>query len=174
MRLRFSEQAAAVAELHGLDADPVTALAFAVGAGSLAWLGRFDEGERWLARAERVLRPKASPGTELAAYHARGLLLFGQGRLSDALDAFRSAEKMQASLSGRARAHRRSADAHRARAGAAGRACAAAEETLQGMLGDGLERAEARIAVAAVELARERPEPAIELLAPVIEQRRWR
>lgn len=176
--LRFSEQAAAVAELHGLEADPVTALAFAVGAGSLAWLGRFDEGERWLARAERVLRPKASPGTELAAYHARGLLLFGQGRLSDALDAFRSAEKMQAGLSGE---HALTVDL-RMRIVLAqvrlGDLCGA-EETLQGMLGDGLERAEARIAVAAVELARERPEPAIELLAPVVEQealalnRRW-
>ena len=98
--LQLSEQAAAVAEVHGLDADPVAALAFAVGAGSLAWLGRFDEGEQWLARAQRALRPEVSPGTELAAHHARGLLRFGQGRVSDALDAFRSAEKMQASLSG--------------------------------------------------------------------------
>ena len=42
-RLRFTEQAVAVAEAHGLEADPVAALAFAVGAGTLAWLGRFDE-----------------------------------------------------------------------------------------------------------------------------------
>ena len=97
--LRFSEQAAAMAEVHGLEADPVAALAFAVGAGSLAWLGRFDEAEQWLARAQRALRPEESPGTELAAHHARGLLRFGQGRLADALDAFRSAEKMQAMLS---------------------------------------------------------------------------
>ena len=151
--LQFSEQAAAVADVHGLDADPVAALAFAVGAGSLAWLGRFDEGEQWLARAQRALRPEVSPGTQLAAHHARGLLRFGQGRLSDALDAFRSAEKMQAMPLGPARAHGRSAHANGARAAASGRA-AAAKETLRRIAEDGLVRAEARIPAAAVELAR--------------------
>jgi LuxR family maltose regulon positive regulatory protein len=176
--LGFSEQAAAVAEVHGLEADPVAALAFAVGAGSLAWLGRFDESEQWLARAQRSLRPEASPSTELAAHHARGLLLFGQGRLADAIEAFRSAEKMEASLSGE---HALTLDLRmrivlaQVRLGDP----QGAEETLQWIAGDGLVRAEARIPAAAVELARERPEAALELLAPVIEQeapalnRRW-
>ena len=167
--LQLSEQAAAVAEAHGLDADPVAALAFAVGAGSLAWIGRFDEGEQWLARAQRTLRTEVSPGTELAAHHARGLLRFGQGRVSDALDAFRSAEKMQAILSGQ---HALTVDLRmrivlaQLRLGEP----EAAKETLRRITEDGLVRAEARIPAAAVELAQDRPEPAIELLAPVIEQ----
>ncbi len=167
--LQLSEQAAGVAEVHGLDADPVATLAFAVGAGSLAWLGRFDEGEQWLARAQRALRPEVSPGTELAAQHARGLLRFGQGRVSDALDAFRSAEKIQAILSGQ---HALTVDLRmrivlaQLRLGEP----QAAKETLRHIAQDGLVRAEARIAAAAVELAQDRPEPAIELLAPVIEQ----
>ena len=167
--LQFSEQAAAVAEVHGLDADPVAALAFAVGAGSLAWLGRFDEGEQWLARAQRALRPEVSPGTHLAAHHARGLLRFGQGRLSDALDAFRSAEKMQAILSGQ---HALTVDLRMRMALAQLRLGEprAAKETLRRIAEDDLVRAEARIAAAAIELAHDRPEPAIELLAPVIEQ----
>ena len=49
--LRFSKQAVSVAEAHGLETDPVAALSFAVGAGTLAWLGRFDEGELWLAKS---------------------------------------------------------------------------------------------------------------------------
>ena len=139
---------------------------------------RFDESEQWLARAGRALRPETSPGTELAAHHARGLLLFGQGRLSDALDAFRSAEKMQVSLSGE---HALTADLSMRIVFAQVRLGdpQEAEETLQGIARDGLVRAEARIPAAAVELARERPEPAIELLAPVVDQeapalnRRW-
>jgi LuxR family transcriptional regulator, maltose regulon positive regulatory protein len=167
--LQFSEQAVAVAETHGLEADPVTALAFAVGAGSLAWLGRFDEGEQWLARAQRALRPEASPGTELATHHARGLLLFGQGRLSEALDAFASAEKVQAILSGE---HALTVDLRMRMVLAQVRLgeLEAAKEALRRITRDGLVRAEARIPAAAVELAHERPEPAIELLAPVIEQ----
>jgi len=167
--LQLSEQAAAVAKVHGLDADPVAALAFAVGAGSLAWLGRFDEGEQWLARAQRALRPEVSPGTELAVHHARGLLRFGQGRVSDALDAFRSAEKMQTILSGQ---HALTVDLRMRMVLAQLRLGEpqAAKETLRRIAEDGLVRAEARIPAAAVELAQDRPEPAIELLAPVIEQ----
>ncbi|MGO9490310.1 MAG: LuxR C-terminal-related transcriptional regulator [Solirubrobacteraceae bacterium] len=176
--LQFSEQAAATAEVHGLEADPVAALAFAVGAGTLAWLGRFDEAEQWLARAQRALRPGESPGTELAAHHARGLLMFGQGRLADALDAFRRAETMQAMLSDE---HALMVDLRmrivltQVRMGE----LQAAKDALERIADHGLDRAEARIPAAAVELAEERPEPAIEQLAPVIEQtaptlhRRW-
>ena len=98
--LEFAEEAVAVAEAHGLATNPIVTLAFAVGAGSLAWLGRFDEAERWLERAEVSLRPGGDPGTELALYHARGLVYSGQGRLEDALREFGRAENIQGMLAG--------------------------------------------------------------------------
>ena len=164
--LGYTEQAVAVAEAHGLEGDPIAALSFAVGAGSLAWLGRFDEAEQWLARAQRALRPDESPGTELAVHHASGLLRLGQGRLPEALEAFHSAEKMQAMLSSE---HGLMVDVRmrimltQVRMGEA----QAARERLERIDEPDRERAEVRIPAAAVELAEDRPEPAIELLAPV-------
>ena len=159
----------AVAEAHGLDGDPIAALSFAVGAGSLAWLGRFDEAEEWLALAQRALRPDESPGTELAVHHASGLLRLGQGRLPEALEAFHSAEKMQAMLSSE---HGLMLDVRmrilltQVRMGES----QAAYERLERINERDRERAEVRIPAAAFELAQERPETAIELLAPVVEQ----
>ena len=77
----------------------VTALA--TGAMALLWLGRLDESESWLDRAERTLQPDGEPGTELIVHQARGLLRLSQGRLDDALAALRAAERMQAMLAGR-------------------------------------------------------------------------
>jgi tetratricopeptide (TPR) repeat protein len=98
--LAFSEEAVTIAEAHGLATNPIVALAFAIGAGSLAWLGRFDEAEQWLERAGLALRPGGDPGTELALHHARGLRYAGQGRLADALAEFRDGEKIQGMLAG--------------------------------------------------------------------------
>ena len=129
--LDFTEEAVAIAEAHGLATNPIVALAFAVGAGSLAWLGRFDEAEQWLERAGLALRPGGDPGTELALYHARGLLYSGQGRLEDALAEFRSAEKIQGDARRRARAHGRPARAHHADAGPDGPAVRCARRARQ-------------------------------------------
>ena len=68
----------------------------------LTWLGRFDEAERWLDRADRAQGPQdapgADPGTELVIHYARGLLRLGQGRLDEALEAFRTAERIRTLL----------------------------------------------------------------------------
>jgi LuxR family transcriptional regulator, maltose regulon positive regulatory protein len=167
--LDVSEQAVAIAEAHGLASNPVVALAFAIGAGSLAWLGRFDEAERWLERAKRVLRPDGDPGTELALYHAQGLLYSGQGRLEDALAAFRNAEKVQALLIGE---HALTVDLRMriiltlVRSGQLTDARAALESIPEP---DG-DRAEVRIAAAAIDLADGSVEHALELLEPVTER----
>ena len=167
--LDVSEQAVAIAEAHGLARNPIVALAFAIGAGSLAWLGRFDEAERWVERAERVLRSDGDPGTELALCHARGLLYSGQGRLEQALAAFRQAEKMQAMLVGE---HALAVDLRlriiltQVRMGAV----ADARSALDSIPEPERDRAEVRIAAAAIELADGSLERALELLAPVTER----
>ncbi len=167
--LAFTEEAVTIAEAHGLATNPITALAFAIGAGSLAWLGRFDEAEQWLERAGLALRPGGDPGTELALYHARGLLYTGQGRLGDALAEFRSAERIQGILAGE---HALMVDLRarimltQVRLGELSDARAALDSIGQ----QDRDRAEVRIPAAAIQLAGGSPEEAIELLAPVIER----
>ena len=167
--LAFTEQAVAIAEAHGLATNPIVALAFAIGAGSLAWLGRFDEAEQWLDRAGLALRPGGDPGTELALHHARGLLYSGQGRLGDALAEFRSAESIQGILAGE---HALMADLRariiltQVRLGELSDARAALDPILE----RDRDRAEVRIAAAAIHLAEGCAEEAIELLAPVTER----
>ena len=167
--LDISQQAVALAEAHGLATNPVVALAFAIGAGSLAWLGRFDEAERWLEGAKRALHPEGDPGTELALCHAQGLLYSGQGRLEHALAAFRNAEKMQTMLIGQ---HALTIDLRMriiltlVRSGR----LAEARTALDSIPEQGDDRAEVRIAGAAIELADGNPEHALELLAPVTDR----
>ena len=100
--LRLTQDAVAIAEENGWEEQPVTAAALAVGGDALTWLGRFDDAERWLDRADRAQgaqgAPGADPGTELVIHHARGLLRLGQGRVEEALDAFRTAERIRTLL----------------------------------------------------------------------------
>ena len=167
--LELSEEAVRIAEAHGLDGDPVAALAFAVGSGSLALLGRFDAAEQWLARAHRALRSEESPGTELALHHASGLLRLGQGRLDEALSAFRRAESMQEMLEGE---HALTVDLRlRIVLTLVGMGnAAAAREELERASEEQRERAEGRIGAAALALAEGDAERAVVLLAPVIDQ----
>ena len=167
--LAFTEEAVTIADRHGLATNPIVALAFAIGGGSLAWLGRFDEAEQWLERAGLALRPGGDPGTELALHHARGLLYSGQGRLADALGEFRSAEKLQGMLAGE---HALMVDLRarmmltQVRMGELPDARAALDSIAEPDRG----RAEVRIPAAAIELAEGCPEDAIEQLAPVTER----
>ncbi len=167
--LRFTEEAATLAELHGLGTDPIAALSYAIGGGSLAWLGRFEEAEEWLERAEQAVRAEESPGTELALHHARGLLRSGQARLEEALAAFRAAENMQAVLAGE---HALAIDLRmripltQVRMGD----LAAARAALASIPEAERDRSDALMPAAALELAEDRPERALELLAPVIDR----
>jgi LuxR family maltose regulon positive regulatory protein len=167
--LEFAEEAVAIAEAHGLATNPIVALAFAIGAGSLAWLGRFEEAERWLDRAGRALRPGGDPTTELALCHARGLLYSAQGRLEDALTAFQAGQNIQRMLAGQhalvVDLHARIMQAH-VRLGQ----LPAARAALDSIAEQDCDRAEVRIGAAAIRLAEGRPEQAIELLAPVTER----
>lgn len=166
--LRLSEEAVRIADTHGWPEDPVILTALATGAIALLWLGRFDEAERWLERAQRALHPGGEPGSELIAHDARGLLRLAQGRLDEALAAFRAAERMQAllaskhplALAGRARILQTQARMGQLTAARAGLAEISADDR---------ELANFRVAAAAIDLAGGDPERAIDVLAPVIE-----
>ena len=153
----------------GSPTDPVAALAFAVGGGSLACLGRFAEAEQWLEKAERALRHQQEPSTELALLHARGLLRSGQGRFEAALAEFRSAEAVKRALAGE---HALAVDLRLRIVSAQLRLgeTAAARAALAGVTDTERDRAEPRIAAAAIALADGEPEVALERLAPVIER----
>ena len=98
--LERSEEAVRIAEEHGWMDDPVVGTGLATGAMALLWLGRFDEVERWLARARRAMRPDGEPGTELLVHHIQGVLRLVQGQAEEALACFREAERMQTLLAG--------------------------------------------------------------------------
>jgi LuxR family maltose regulon positive regulatory protein len=166
--LRLSEEAVRIADTHGWPEDPVILTALATGAMALLWLGRFEEAERWLERAQRTLHPDGEPASELIVHDARGLLHLARGRLDEALAAFRAAERMQAllaskhpfALAGRARILQT-----QARMGQLTAARAALAEISE----DDRDLTNFRVAAAVIDLARGEPEHAVDVLAPVIE-----
>ena len=165
--LQRSEDAVRIAEEHGWNSDPVIVTGLATGAIALLCLGRFDEAEEWLARAQSVLQPDGEPGIELIVHHSRGLLRMAQHRFSEALVAFAAAERMQGLL----------ADQHpfavptrarllqvQVRMGQA----PAARAALTRIGEEERDQAEMRITAAAIQLAESHPEQAVGALAPVI------
>ena len=96
-------EAIAIAEAHGWEAEPIACVALATMGAAAVSQGRFEEAQYWLDRAERALRPDLEPATALLVHLARGMQHVGQGRLEQALAAFRGAEQCQAKLVTRAR-----------------------------------------------------------------------
>jgi LuxR family transcriptional regulator, maltose regulon positive regulatory protein len=165
--LELGEEAVRIAETHGWAQDPIVVTGLATGAMCLLWLGRFDEAEQWLERAERTLQPDGEPGTELIVHHARGLLRLAQGRLDEALAAFGASERMQALLAGKhafAVASRARLLQTLARSGRTDAARAALADF------DAADRdtADLRVAEAVIDLAEQEPERALDVLVPAI------
>ena len=165
--VKLAEEAITSAETRGWGDDPVIAPALAMGGIELVYLGRFEEAERWLDRAERVLAPEVEGMTEVVTQHAIGLLRFAQGRLGEALAAFHATERLKARLSEDAmtidprsvllQAHARMGDR------------AAAHAVLAKLSDEDRGWAGMRVGEAAVHLAEDSPEQALKVLAPVIE-----
>ncbi|MBV9363191.1 MAG: hypothetical protein JOY89_03060 [Solirubrobacterales bacterium] len=166
--LELSEKAVRIADDHGWNEDPVIVSGLAAGAMALLWLGRLDDSERWLDRADRTLQPDGEPGTELVVHQARGLLRLSQGRHEEALAALRGAERMQAMLAGE---HALSA-AVQARLVQTqiymGRQ-AAARAALSEISEQERNTGDMRVAAAVVHLAEGEAEQAIDVLSPVID-----
>jgi LuxR family maltose regulon positive regulatory protein len=69
-------------------------------AGTMAWLGEFDEGERWLQRTERALQTDTGPDITLLLHQTAGLLHAGRGRHPEALEELSAAEDLASQLAG--------------------------------------------------------------------------
>ena len=92
--LRLSDDAVAIAEEHGWGTHRIVTPAVAAAAAALAWLGRFDDAERWLARVQRRQAPPEESETEPVLHWCRAFVGLGRGRLDEALAEFRAAEKL--------------------------------------------------------------------------------
>ena len=166
--LEQSEEAVRIAAEHGWMDDPVVGTSLATGALALLWLGRFDEVERWLARARRAMRPDGEPGTELLVHEIQGVLRLVQGQAEEALACFREAERMQTLLAGEhAFAVATKARLLQAQAGIGD--ITAARAALADASAEERNASNMRIAEAVICLAEEDAEQAVDVLAPVIE-----
>ena len=166
--LALSEEAVHIAESHGWGSDPMLVSALATGAMDLLWLGRFDDAERWLERANHMLRPDGEPGTELLVHHAWGLVRLVRGRPGDALKSFEAAQRMQTFLADkhpfalRTRARLLQTQVRLGQMAAAQAAIAEMSDAERGA-------SEIRIAAAVIQLKASEPEEALAVLVPVIE-----
>jgi LuxR family transcriptional regulator, maltose regulon positive regulatory protein len=93
-------EAIALAERHGWGAEPVIAPALMTLAGTMVFLGEFDEGERWLRRTERALQTDTGPDITLLLHQTAGMLHASRGRHREALEDFGTAEYLASQLEG--------------------------------------------------------------------------
>ncbi len=97
---RRCREAVALAERYGLGAEPVIAPALMTLAGTMVFLGEFDEGERWLQRTERALQTDTGPDIRLLLHQTAGMLHASRGRRHEALEDFGAAEHLASQLEG--------------------------------------------------------------------------
>ena len=167
LAVEMSGRAIEIADEHGWEDEPMATPAFAVSGVALARLARFGEAEERLARAERALGTRGDPGTELALHLGRGLLAFSDSRYNDALAAFAHAQRAGRELP---REHMLMVELEnrrlqvQVRMGDTARARVALNELDPHVR----RRAGIRVAAAALELAQDEPEQAVEELAPVL------
>jgi LuxR family transcriptional regulator, maltose regulon positive regulatory protein len=97
---RRCRDAIALAERYGWGAEPVIAPALVALAGTMAWTGGFDEGERWLQRAVRAVQADTGADIRLLVHMASGMLQAGRGHHHEALEEFSTAEHLSSQLEG--------------------------------------------------------------------------
>ena len=93
-------EALALAERYGWGAEPVVAPALMTLAGTMVFLGEFDEGERWLRRTERALQTDTGPDIRLLLHQTAGMLHASRGHHREALEEFSTAEDLASQLEG--------------------------------------------------------------------------
>ena len=97
---RRCREAIAAAERHGWGTEPVIAPALVTLAGTMVWIGEFDEAERWLQRTIRALQADIGPDIRLLLHQTTGILQACRGRHHEALKEFSAAEYLQSQLEG--------------------------------------------------------------------------
>jgi LuxR family maltose regulon positive regulatory protein len=95
---RRCREAIALAERYGWGTEPIVAPALMTLAGTMVWLGEFDEGERWLRRTERALQTDTGPDIRLLLHQTAAMLHAGRGRHHEALAEFSAAEGLASQL----------------------------------------------------------------------------
>ncbi|WP_081686386.1 AAA family ATPase [Candidatus Solirubrobacter pratensis] len=166
--VELADEAVTIGESNGWGEHPVLASALAVRGTAYVWLGRFQDAERSLDRAERTLRHDREPGLVFLLQYGGGLLRFAQGRLDDALAAFRAAEGVQRLLASEhalgVALQSRLVHTHVALGDTvAARAC------LAGIDPQLRDRTVLRVSEAALCLAEGRPQDAVDVVAPALE-----
>jgi LuxR family maltose regulon positive regulatory protein len=96
MARQRSEEAIALAALHGWDGQAVAAPALAALANSLIWTGQFDLAEHWLDRARRATQADGEPGIRLLVCLTSAMLQVVRGNGHRALEEFAAARQVQA------------------------------------------------------------------------------
>jgi len=160
----LSRQAIDLAERHGWTADLFAGFAANTLGSALSWLGRLDEADTWVQRAERAFTAEADPAAALGVHYVRGQLELGRGRAADALAAFRAAEQL-AGPNPLGRPLRAWLLLALVRLGDTERA----ERALADLSERDRDRREMRVAAAALRLAQHDPAAAAAALAPVLD-----
>ena len=167
-RAQCSRQAIELAERHGWGEEPLAGMAYAQLGIVALYQGQLDEAEPWLERAERTLRAAVEPAAGMSLRYARAVLELARGRHQEALEAFRVAEELAATLAGphplvtsmRSRMLRTLI-----RVGQTGHA----EQALAELGQDQRASADMRGAMAALLLARSDPRAAADVLTPALD-----
>jgi LuxR family maltose regulon positive regulatory protein len=97
---RRCREAIELAERYGWGAEPVIAPALMTLAGTMVWLGEFDEAERWLQRTARALQTDTGPDITLLLHHTAAILHACRGRRDEAFEEFSAAEHLRSQLEG--------------------------------------------------------------------------
>jgi LuxR family transcriptional regulator, maltose regulon positive regulatory protein len=166
--IRLAEQAIEIAGANGWADDPIIVPALVIEAYVLVWVGDFDAAERHLESANRARPPEGEPVIDLVATYTRGLVRFARGRLEEAYEALAAAESVRQRVSEDILTvdPRVQLIEVQVRLGQTDTAAAALAE----LSSEELNRAEMRLAAAAVRLGEGDPECALAVLRPAIER----
>jgi LuxR family maltose regulon positive regulatory protein len=161
-------QAIELARKHGWEETaPAAAAAYVALGATTVWRGRLGEAESWLDLAERVLGHDTQP-TAAMLYATRGLLAFARGRHAEAAAAYRDAERMERLL---VMPHMFTARVQALKLRMLVRVgeTEQVERALAEMDEEDRETSQMRVVLAALRLARDDPEAAVDVLAPLLD-----